>query len=180
MFSSLQPKELHRVISFVSSAQFAVSALPSEAIYPPSTAARANSANGCRNQRSASKGYGRFRAYPGVDERVFAASARTWVVFGFGCGSGQPLLGEGVVAGVFQLSELACLRPTAAAARCAVSQAYPSPFSWALLLFSSRRAQVSATLQPQSIASRQNVKSTRLTSGRSSPCRAGAFCKQRS
>jgi hypothetical protein len=73
-------------ISFASSARFAVSALSSEAIYPPSTSARANPANGCRNQRSASKGYGRFRAYPCVDERVFVAFALS-ETFGFGCGS---------------------------------------------------------------------------------------------
>ena len=72
---SLPVSQEIRFVPFVSSARFAVSALSSEAIYPPSTAARANPANGCRNQSSASQGYGRFRAYPCVDERVFAAGA---------------------------------------------------------------------------------------------------------
>src|SRR5437016_5454897 len=56
--------------SFVSSARFAVSARSSEAIYPPSTSARANPANGCRNQTSASKGLWPVPAYPCVDERA--------------------------------------------------------------------------------------------------------------
>ena len=59
-------------ISFASSARFRCSALSSEAIYPPSPAARANPASGCRNQSSASMGYGRFRAYPCVGERACA------------------------------------------------------------------------------------------------------------
>jgi hypothetical protein len=50
----------------------------------------------------------------------------------------------------------------AAAAALAVRMAYFSPSSWALLLSCISLAAVSSTLQPQSIASRQKVKSARL------------------
>jgi hypothetical protein len=127
LFRLLPTGYLHLVSSFVRSAPFAVSALPSEAIYPPSTAARANPANGCRNQTSASKGYGRFRAYPCVDERVFAACAWTRA-FGLGCGCGSPhsfsKSGRRLRPSAGPLpSNRPCLRSTAAAACWVVSLA---------------------------------------------------------
>ncbi len=70
-------------------------------------------------------------------------------------------------------------REITAAARSTVRRTYAAPFFRALLLFSSYCWLVAASLQPQSIASRQNVKSARLTSARSLSRAQGAFCKQR-
>src|SRR4051794_32670031 len=71
-------------------------------------------------------------------------------------------------------------RATASAARRAVRIAYLGPFSRALTLTSMSRSAVSSTVQPQSTAIRQKVKSARLVSGAAPAWFSGAPATQRS